>query len=78
MDECTEKILNAMKTEEIKDENGVSTGQLKYLHCFNVDPADPNPTHPLPVNMKTKILTDDIKDCSDAALEKRLELCGNE
>lgn len=78
MDECTEKILNAMKTEEIKDEDGVSTGQLKYLHCFNVDPSDPNPLHPLPENMKTKLLTDDNKDCSDAALEKRLELCGKE
>lgn len=78
MDSCTSQILQAMKTEEIKDEDGVSTGELKYLHCFNVDPADPDPTHPLPKNMKTKILTDAIKDCSDAALTKRLELCGNE
>tara|TARA_B110000008_G_scaffold271524_1_gene303106 strand:+ start:740 stop:958 length:219 start_codon:yes stop_codon:yes gene_type:complete len=68
---CTDKILQAMKTE--KNENG----ELKYLGCFNVDPADPNhpKTAPLPENMKTKILTADLKYCADAVHEKRSSLC---
>ena len=67
--ECTDKILQAMKTE--KNENG----ELKYLGCFNVDPADPNQEAPLPKNMKTRILTPDLKYCADAVHEKRSSLC---
>lgn len=66
---CTEIILQAMKTE--KNESG----DLKYLGCFNVDPSDPTPNTPLPENMKTKILTPDLKYCADAVHEKRSSLC---